>query len=146
MIGATGVIGIISCNGKQKREDFTTKIETSNQEKNVVTKIEVRKVDFAILTTIDVDCIEYEHLFNSEIQTCIVENKDSIQLFMDIICHLREDNFVYNFHKDPDVRAKLLIYHQNNEIDILCMDKFCIMMNGKLYIFDEKLREIVENS
>jgi hypothetical protein len=140
-----GVIGITSCSGKQKKEDFTTKIETNSQEKNVVTKIEVRKVDFGILTIIDVECIKYEHFFNSEIQTCIIENKDSIRLFMDIICHLREDNFVYNFHKYPDVRAKLLIYHQNNDVDTLCMDKFCITVNDKLYIFDEKLLEIVEN-
>jgi Flp pilus assembly protein CpaB len=104
-----GVIGITSCSGKQKKEDFTAKIETNSQEKNVVTKIEVKKVDFDIATIIHVDCLEYEHFFNSEIQTCIIENKDSIQLFMDIICNLQQDTVKYDFYNDPDVRAKLLI-------------------------------------
>jgi hypothetical protein len=140
-----GVIGITLCNGRQKKEDFTTKIETSNQEKNVVMKIEVKKVDFDIATIIHVDCVEYEHFFNSEIQTHIVDNKDSIRLFMDIICNLQQDTVKYDFYNDPDVRAKLLIYHQNNEIDTLCMDFGRIMLNDKAYIFDEKLLGMAEN-
>jgi hypothetical protein len=145
MIGATGVIGIISCNGKLKKEDFTTKIETSNQEKNVVMKIEVKKVNFDISTIISVDCFEYEHYFNSKIKKYVVDNKDSIRLFMNIICNLQQDTVKYDFYNDPDVRGKLLIYHQNNEIDTLCMDFGRIMLNDKAYIFDEKLLEMVEN-
>ena len=64
---------------------------------------------------------------------------------MNIINNLRRDTVNYDFNNIPDVRAKLLIYHQYNTIDTLCLDNGCIMLNGELYIFDEKLLEIVEN-
>jgi hypothetical protein len=63
---------------------------------------------------------------------------------MNIISNLQRDTVNYDFSNDPDVRAKLLIYYQNNNRDTLCMDNGCIMLNGELYIFDERLMKLVE--
>lgn len=108
-------------------------------------KIEVRKVDFGIITATAVNCIDFEYWANSDMKVYIFESPKSIDLFMDIIGNLQQDTVKYDFDHSPDVRAKLLVYHQNNKIDILCMDNGgCIMLNDRLYIFDERLLILVE--
>jgi hypothetical protein len=119
-------------------------IEVSEPEIDVVTKIVVKKVDFYTTTITNISCHEYERIFNSTIETYIIEDKDSIQSFMDIINQLREDNAPYRSRLEPDVRSKLLIYHQNGLMDTLCMDSGQIMMNERIYIYDERLRRMVE--
>jgi hypothetical protein len=152
-IGIIGIIGIISCSGKQENKKFVTEFEVNNTEKDNVMKIEVKKVDCNILTPIHIDCIEYEHFFNNsypKFRMYIIENRDSINLLMNIISSLQRDTFKYDFDNTPDVRVKLVIYHLNNNTDTLCMDNLCmengrILLNGELYIFDKRLVEFIEN-
>jgi hypothetical protein len=134
------ILCFLSCGNREGNK----KIETNNTEKDIVTKIEVKKVDFGILTIAHVDCAKYEDWFNSDIETHIIENKDSINLLINIINNLQQDTSNYDFNNDPDVRAKLLICHKNNSIDTLCMDNGRIMLNGELYIFDKRFLEIVD--
>lgn len=146
MIGIISIkiLGTLSCSGNREKNNFTPSFEIQFQKKDVVTKLEIKKVDFGILTIADVDCIDYEHIFNSDIDIYTVENKDSINLFMDIIGNLQRDTAKYDFDYSPDVRAKLLIYHNNNTIDTLCMDGWRILLNQELYIMDEKLLKMIE--
>jgi len=142
MIGIIGIVGILSCTNKQN----ATKIEVGNITEDIVSKIELKKVDFGILTIAHVSCSDYESWFNLDSKKSTIENQDSISLFMDIINNLQRDISEYNYDKSPDVRAKLLIFHTNNTTDTLCMgNRDCIMLNGKLYLFDYKLMKIVEN-
>jgi hypothetical protein len=137
-------LGILSCSGNRERNNFNTNIEVEHQNKDTVTKIEIKKVDFGILTIADVDCIDFEYIFNSDMDITTVEKKDSINLFMEIISNLLRDTAKCDFNYSPDVRAKLLIYHNNNTIDTLCMDGWRIMLNQELYIMDERLLKMIE--
>jgi hypothetical protein len=128
----------LSCGGKQGNKKIMT-------EKNIVTQIEIKRVDFGILTIAHVDCSEYEYRFNSEIENYMIENQNIINQWMNIINTLQKDTVKYDFDNEPDVRAKLLIYHKNKSIDTLCMDNGRIMLNGELCIFDKKLMEKIEN-
>jgi hypothetical protein len=49
-------------------------------------------------------------------------------------------------HYIPDVRAKLLLYHSNNEIDTLCMDGYGILYNGVSYYVDDKLMAFIDEN
>lgn len=142
-----GIISIeilcsLSCGSRQGNK----KVEVNEEEEDIVTQIAVQRVDFGILTIAHVDCSEYEYRFNSEIKSYTIENKDSVNLWVSIINTLQRDTFKYDFNYDPDVRAKLLICHQNNKRDTLCMGNGgCILLNGELYIFDKRLMEMIEN-
>jgi hypothetical protein len=119
-------------------------MEINNQVKNIINKIEVRKVDFLLTSIVRIDCDEYENHFNSFKEIYMIENPDSINLFMNIINNLQRDTAKYDFNYSPDVRAKLLVYHENNILDTLCMDSRRIMLNQELYIMDERLLKMIE--
>jgi hypothetical protein len=139
MIGIISIkiLGFLSCNGKQENKRF----EIGKIEKDVVAKIEVSKVNFYMTSIIHVDCNMYEEHFNTTKSRYIIENKDSIDLFMNIIHNLQKDTADYR----PDARAKLLIYHKNNSIDTLCMSLVGILLNGESYLVDERLIELIED-
>jgi len=139
MIGIMGIVGILSCTNKQNISKFGAR----NITENIVTKIEVKKVDFDILTIARVGCNDFESWFK-DIKTNVIENQDSISILMHIIDNLQVDTTTYNLDKVPDVRAKLLIYHTNNKTDTLCMGRDCIMLNNKLYFFDDKFIKFIE--
>jgi hypothetical protein len=143
MIGIISIkiLGFLSCNDKQENKRF----EINKIDKNVVTKIEISKVDFDMTSIIHIDCDMYEEHFNTMKSRYIIEDKDSINLLINIISILQKDTFNYDFNNEPDVRAKLLIYHQNNKIDSLCMDNGRIMLNGELYLSNKRLAKLVKN-
>ena len=136
-IGIIGIIGIISCCGKQENKRY----EISEIEKDVVMKIEVSKIDFYMTSIIRVDCNTYDAHFNTMKSKYIIEYQDSINTLMNIIHNLQKDTSNYR----PDVRAKLLIYHKNCSIDTLCMSLVGILVNEESYLVDKELVEIIEN-
>jgi hypothetical protein len=136
--------GIFSCNSKPNRT------ENKDQTEDIVHKIEVRKVECYILTIAHVDCDLFERWFDSSMEVHVIENPDSINLFMQTINKLERDNAPYNFDNTPDVRAKLLIYRSNDNLDTLCTDDFCmdngrILLNGTLYRPNKTLSALIKN-
>jgi hypothetical protein len=151
IIGIIGMLGIISCRGKQEKKNFVTEFEVSNIEKDSVVKIKVKKLLCGALTPATVDCSEYDIWFHNSdpmVKICTIENRDSINLFMNIINQLGRDILKHDFNQRLDVRTRLLIYHSNNNIDTLCMDDMtngCLLLNGELYFRDERLVKLIRD-
>ena len=106
-----------------------------------IKKIEIKKVDFEINTVFRIDCNDFENSFKKELKSIIVTDKLTIQKFEQELTMLQIDTGSYN----PDVRAKLLIHYSDTRIDTLCMSEIGFLLNGKSFLSNEELLNLVRN-
>lgn len=106
-----------------------------------VRKIEIRKVDFEITSIISVDCENLEDYFKDDVTTSFIESQEDLKTFSSYLDSLTEDKEGYF----PDVRAKILIHHDNDKIDTLCMSDLGMVYNGIPMLLDPKIKQFVES-
>ncbi len=102
-------------------------------------KIEIKKVDFELTSIISVNCSEFENYFQEEVSASLVESESELALFAGYLNEMTQDEEGY----EPDVRAKILIYRNNGNIDTLCMSELGMVFNGKPMLIHSKLLEFV---
>jgi hypothetical protein len=107
-----------------------------------IKKIEVKKVDFEISTVFRNDCKLFESSFKNELKSITITDKFTIQKFEQELKKLQIDGGNYN----PDVRAKLLVHYSDTRIDTLCMSEIGFLLNGKSFLANEELLNLVRNA
>lgn len=128
---------LISCSNKS---DNNNQIKNKYEEL-IPFKIKIKKTSFNFLTPYSIDCEEFEEWGNSIASNHIIENKDTINLFVNALKDLERDTI----HRSIDVRTKLIFFYQNNQIDTICMNKYVVSINGESYLNNKKMVDIIEN-
>lgn len=102
--------------------------------------MEIRKVDMDDKTFIRVSCDNFETFFN-DVRILIITDTGTIHKITDLLDKMKK----YPSDYLPDVRAKLLIYYDNNTIDTVCMSYLGVLINEIPFELDNELIKIVEN-
>lgn len=138
IFGAIFLCGILMACGHKSVEK---QLIEDGSEKAIPVKIEIKKTSSPyILTPYNIDCEEFDEWVNDIMSLHIIENKDSIELIVNAIKELEESSSNYPI----DVRTKIFIFYQNEQIDTICMDKSRILINGELYLNNKKIIDIIE--
>lgn len=131
------LLGILSSCSNRHRERVINEAVAENV---IVEKIEIKTTHFNILTPYRIDCDEFENWADNLCSSYTINNKDTINLFIDIINALERDTIGHSI----DVRGKVFVFYSNNQIDTLCINKYLISINGKNYINNKLLMELIE--
>jgi hypothetical protein len=103
-------------------------------------RIELRKVDFGITSIFTVHCDGFEGFFDDEMETVVISREKEIERIKEAISNLEIDTSNYQ----PDVRAKLLLFHNDNTVDTVCMSDIGVVINGKSFKANSALVKIIE--
>ena len=138
ILGILCILGIlISCGNKSAEK--SQKEEKPKEPIPVV--IKVKKVDLSILTPIRIDCEELDEWARIDGSSYTIENKDTINLFIETLKGLEKGPPKYSL----DVRAKLLIFYQNHpNVDTVCISRLLVTINGEIYRNNKKLIDLIE--
>lgn len=94
-----------------------------------IRKIKLEYVSFDLETDAHVHCKEFEESFKNQIKRRYIEDTRMLER---LTYYLK----VVQAHRaniNPDVRAKIYIYNKSGSVDTLCISKFALSLNGKVY-------------
>lgn len=118
---------VFSCCGNPKK---------AKHEKHV-SMITVKFVDFDIETPIDIKCADFEKYF-SNIQIKVIEDSMKINQIINTLLVLKTAGNDYYPH--VDTRVKLEIKYSNDSIETICMDRFILSRNNRVFINSDSLK------
>lgn len=73
-------------------------------------------------------------------ETVVISREKEIERIKEAISNLEIDTSNYQ----PDVRAKLLFFHDDNTVDTVCMSSIGVVINGKSFKANSHLVKIIE--
>jgi len=105
--------------------------------------IKIYFVDLNLETPFRIQCERFNQFFHSEIDSVCINNSHLIKNIMLELNNLPiASDSVYSL---PDTRIKIKIIYSNRVSDIICLDKFTVYKNGKLFILSKKLIDLIKN-
>jgi hypothetical protein len=111
-------------------------IDSCNSQEMI--KIKMRYVSLDILTPIEIDCNSFDTLFNNQISTIEIINKEDIDAIQREVKNLKIDTTNYL----PDVRVKLEVIYPDS-IKVYCLSNFGLSVDGKGYILSDTLLNVL---
>lgn len=99
--------------------------------------IEIEYVDMDILTPFRINCPDFEFQFEKHIKVQSVS--DSVMISEIII--LLDELPIHTLY--PDTRMKLKIYNDSNKFQEICIGKFTVLKNNKVYLYTDELKNIL---
>lgn len=102
----------------------------------------IKFVDMDIETPMDVRCNDFEKYF-PDIQTKVLNDSIKILQIINTLNHLIIAGNDYYQHFDT--RMKLEIKYNNDSIETICMDRFILNRNNKLFINSDTLKILLTN-
>lgn len=104
-----------------------------------ITEILVKKVSLNIDTAMSVDCDSFDMRFKKIREVYVIKNKIILKKTYSIIKDLKYTDEIRNI----DTRKKIVISYSDNTKDVLCIDQFGMMVNGKSVLTNRKILEFV---
>jgi hypothetical protein len=97
---------------------------------NIIKKVQLKYVSFEMETDIHVTCNDFESSFKDQIKIIDITDKYLLGRLTHYLKEAQIDKKVYR----PDVRTKIYIYNIDGSVDVLCVGKFALELNGKSLI------------
>jgi hypothetical protein len=104
-----------------------------------IIKVEIYYVFLYTTTFTNVDCDKFYDCFSDSMDSLTITDKKILSEFEKEISCLKLAN---SYTKQPDVRIIMKVFYKNHKED-LCLDSFVIEKNGKLYLFSDKLKKLL---
>jgi len=104
-----------------------------------ISKVEIQYVFLYTTTFINVDCDKFYDYFSDSMDSLTITDKKILSEFeKELSCLKLADSH----YKSPDVRIKMKVFYKNHTEE-LCLDTFVIERNGKLYLFSDKFKKLL---
>jgi hypothetical protein len=106
----------------------------------LVSCVEIMYIDLHAATIVAVKCDDYERYFAGEQKIIKVTNKRFLNLLNHEIQSLRKSarqNLI------GDTRIKVRIVRKGDVVDVLCIGKFYMQLNGEIVEYHDHLKNLV---
>jgi len=109
-----------------------------SQLKVPVKYIKIEYIDFTVLTDVDIYCDTFEQ--GLSYNTILIKDVRSIEKFMCDFYKAQKDT-IKDYHLD--VRCKIIVFYNKNQIDTICLSRFGYCYNNSVVFKDDKFIDFV---
>lgn len=109
--------------------------------KDALKGIEISKVNFERTSIVALSCDDLGNYFKEQLETSVIQSQEELKTFSSYLDELMEEKEGYI----PDVRAKVLIYKNDNRVDTLWLSNLGMVYNGVLMQVNPKIVEFIES-